>query len=248
MNKILIMLLITIIPSLSFCQDQSAEGQSNNHKWEFDVSPYISMASISGDISFLNQSVPINAEFKDILNNLKMAAFLHAEAKNGNWFVMGDLFYVKLSKDGSIDVLSLDTKLEIKQTVAELGGGYTLVNSQDWFYMDGFVGFRYFGIENLIELNSQERLDKTINTTDPFIGVRFRTASNKWISSARFDVGGFGIGSELSWKANIFTGYKFSDLFSVHLGFQGYGIDYEKDNFGLNLTTAGFVTGVNFHF
>ena len=115
-------------------------------------------------------------------------------------------------------------------------------------FIDGFVGWRYFGITNKLDVAGQNVLDKTINVNDPFIGVRFRTVSEKWLNSLRFDVGGFGIGSEVSWKANLLIGYQFSELFSLYLGAQGYGIDYEKDNFGLDVVIGGIITGFNFHF
>jgi hypothetical protein len=247
--KIIFTLTLLFCTSLvSYSQDDSNIKGKSTSGWTLDVAPYIWTAGLSADVSFLDQTVPVKAEFKDLLNNLKMGFLLHAEVSKGKWFIMGDLVYLKVGKDGSIDALSLDTKIEVKQTVAELGVGYNLVNSQDWLFIDGFAGFRYFSIANDIGVGAQNLLDKTINTTDPIIGIRFRTVSNKWVNSARVDVGGFGIGSEISWKANILIGYKFSNLFSLYMGFQGYGIDYEKDDFGLDLTSSGFLTGVNFHF
>ena len=80
------------------------------------------------------------------------------------------------------------------------------------------------------------------------MGVRFKTVTEKWINSARIDAGGLGIGSDISWKANIFVGYRFSELFSVLLGLQCYGIDYKKDDFRLKFNYAGIATGVNFTF
>ena len=246
MIKKLIITFFIFCSCLMFGQNDDSYKQESH--WEFDVAPYVWFANVSADISFLNQTVPVTAQFKDVLKNLKMGALLHAEVKNGKWFIIGDLVYLKIAKDGNIEILSLDTRLEIKQTVAELGAGYNLINSQDWLFIDGFAGFRYFSIINKIEVDSQNLLDKTINTTDPFLGLRFRTVSDKWINSVRVDVGGFGIGSEISWKANILIGYKFSGLFALYMGFQGYGIDYEKDDFGLDLTSAGLVTGFNFNF
>ena len=248
MKNIFVLTLLCCMTYVSYSQNNSDNNDKPNPTWELDLAPYIWIANLSADVSFLEQSVHVKAKFKDVLKNLKMGALIHAEVKKGKWFIMGDLVYLKVAKDGNIDALSIDTRLEIKQTVAELGAGYNLINSQDWLFIDGFAGFRYFSIINKIEAGSQDLLDKTINTTDPFFGVRFRTVSDNWINSARVDVGGFGIGSEISWKANILIGYKFSDLFALYMGFQGYGIDYEKDDFGLDLTSAGFVTGFNFHF
>ena len=248
MKKIILLISVCCLSYVSYSQDHLDKDDETSSVWQVDVTPYLWYAGVSADISFMNQLVPVEAKFKDVLESLKMGAMLHAEAKKGDWFVMGDLFYIKIAKEGSIDKLSLDTRLEIKQTIAELALGYNLINAQDWLLIDGFAGFRYFSIVNNIDAGSQNLLDKTINATDPFLGVRFRTISDKWINSARIDVGGFGIGSEISWKANLIIGYKFSDLFSLYVGLQGYGIDYEKDNFGLNSTLTGLATGFNFHF
>jgi hypothetical protein len=247
--KIIFTLTLLFCTSLvSYSQDDSNAKDKSTSGWELDVAPYIWAAGLSADVSFLDQTLPVKVEFKDLLNNLRMGFLLHTEISKGKWFIMGDLVYLKVGKDGRIVALSLDTKIEIKQTVAELGVGYNLLNSQDWLFIDGFTGFRYFSIVNNIGVGAQNLLDKTINTTDPLVGIRFRTVTKKWVNSARVDVGGFGIGSEISWKANILIGYKFSNLFSLYMGFQGYGIDYEKDDFGLDLTSAGFLTGFNFHF
>jgi hypothetical protein len=118
----------------------------------------------------------------------------------------------------------------------------------NWLLIDALAGLRYFEIDNFVNDGQQLNLDKTINVTDPFVGIRFRTVSDQWINGARIDVGGFGIGSKISWKANLLVGYQFSELLSVSAGYQAYGIDYEKDSFGLNLISSGFATGLNFNF
>jgi hypothetical protein len=248
MKKIALLLIIVCIPGLVFAQGESNDPQSKESTWEFDIAPYIWYAGISADISFLNQTIPVEAKFKDVLKDLKFGVLLHAEAKKDNWFIMSDLVYMKLNKDGRIEILSVDTELEIKQLITELAGGYNLINAQNWLFIDGFAGWRYFGITNKLDIAQQNVLDKTTNVNDPFIGLRFRAVSEKWVNSFRFDVGGFGIGSEVSWKANLLIGYQFSRLFSLYLGAQGYGVDFEQDNFQLDVVTGGFITGFNFHF
>ena len=250
MKKHIIYCILFCISFVTFSQTETDTTIENTEdSWEFDVTPYAWFAGLNADISFLEQTVPVSAEFKDVLDNLSIGALMHAEVKKGQWFIMGDIVYMKITKDGNIDALNIDAKLEIEQTVAELAVGYNLIKLQDgWLFIDGFAGMRYFGIDNNIKVGSQELLDKTINTNDPFLGVRFRTVSDKWVNSARIDVGGFGIGSEISWKFNLFTGYKFSKLFSLYFGVQAYGIDYEKNDFKLNLNSAGLATGLNFHF
>ena len=250
MKKIINLIWICLIAFSANAQDtKPVDTDETDNGWEFDLAPYVWVADLSADISFLDQSTVIEAQFKDVLNNLKMGFLMHAEARHDNWFIAGDIVYLAVEKNGDVDVVSISTNttLSIKQTVAEITGGYTFVESEDWLFVDGFAGFRYFGIQTEIEAGSQELLDETINTTDPIIGMRLRTVSDKWQSSLRADIGGFGIGSEFSWKTNLLLGYQFSELFSLHGGFQAYGIDYKKDDFGLEMTSAGFLLGGNFH-
>jgi len=217
-------------------------------KWKVALTPYLWFAGASADIGFRDQTIPVEAEFKDVLENLKMGFLMHAEATNGQWIVMGDIVYMKIVKEGSIDLPSLSPELTLKQTIGELAGGYTLLNSNDRFFIDGFAGIRYFEVDNAIDTGNRVLLDRTINTTDPILGLRLRTTSEKWQGSLRADIGGFGIGSELSWKSNLLVGYRFSELFTLHGGYQVYGLDYEKEDFSLNVTSAGIALGFGFEF
>ena len=250
MKRILLLIMLLGLSGTLLGQDNPTNSDpANDGKWKVELTPYIWFAGAKADIGFRDQNVPVEASFKDVLEDLKMGFLMHAEMTNGKWIIMGDIVYMKIVKEGSLSgPLSITPELTLKQTIGELAGGYTLLNSDDRFYIDGFAGLRYFGVDNLIETTNRELLDRTINTTDPILGMRLRTASEKWQSSLRADIGGFGIGSELSWKSNLVVGYKFSDLFTLHGGFQVYGIDYEKDDFSMNVTSAGFALGFEFEF
>ena len=119
-----------IIYSILFCVSFGAFSQTNENNentkepWEFDVTPYVWLAAVNGDISYLNDTAPVSAEFKDVLEDLNIGFFMHAEAKKGKWFIMGDIMYINISKEGSFDDGNLKTELEIKQTVAELAARF----------------------------------------------------------------------------------------------------------------------------
>jgi hypothetical protein len=249
MKKIIVLIVLYCISSVAYSQNDSNKEEKSISVWKFDVAPYVWLAGSSGTISFVDQSANVDAKFKDVLKNLKFGMFMHLEAQKGKWIVFGDLLYIAVEKSGNVEITNTNTNIELKQTLAEIGSGYNLVTTlDDWLFIDAIAGLRYFEIDNLINVGQQQILNRTINVTDPFVGIRFRTVSDKWINGARIDVGGFGIGSNISWKANLLVCYQFSELLSVSLGYQAYSIDYEKDNFGLDLISSGFATGINFHF
>lgn len=242
---------ITFILILSFLFTgfaQETEVEKKESGWEFDLTPYLWFSGLSGDLSFRDRSTPVKLEFSDLVSNLKFGIMLHGEARSGRWIILSDIVYIKLGNEDQIDLTQTPTELSMDEIIFELGGGYNILNSQDWLFVDVIGGIRYFDLSTQLDIGTRRAIDRTDNVTDPFIGVRFRTVGEKWINSARIDAGGFGIGSEVSWKANIIIGYRFSDLFSLLGGLQGYGIDYEKDTFGLDVVQGGFAIGGNFSF
>ncbi len=250
MKKILLVVIFLLsVPLAILGQDSSKNKQTGTTPWKFDLAPYLWFSSIKGDIGFRERSLPVNAKFKDILDKLSFGAMLHAEANKGNWTLISDLLYIKVKEEGSIEGVVQQVDVEIDQTVLELGAGYKIVNIEDFLSVDGLFGFRYFGLGPQIEADQQMVLDKNLTFIDPFFGIRFRSVNEKWTNSVRFDVGGLGIGSELSWKLNFLIGYHFNDLLSLHLGYQGYNVHYKGDNaLDYNVYTGGFLTGLNFHF
>ena len=249
MKHKLTILLLVCSNWLIIGQNTSGNVPLNESNWEFDVTPYIWFSSLKGDVSFLNQSVPVNAEFKDLLDQLSFGFLLHAEAQKGAWTIMTDFVYLKLEEEGTIRNSPLSTTTETRQTIWELGGAYRIFQLQEYFALEGMLGIRYFGLSPQFDINQQNVFDKSLDFVDPYIGLRFKTMSDKWINSARFDVGGFGMGSEISWKLNLLVGYQFSDLLSLHFGYQGYDVDYQdSDSFKYDMYTGGFITGLNFNF
>ena len=204
---------------------------------------------MEGDIEFLSQSIPVDAQFSDILDNLSFGAMLNAEANKGKWTIMTDVIYIKLKKDGELLNGNLTTKVELEQIIFELGGGYKFIEKGN-FSMDAIIGARFFNLDTLLMLQELSILDKNISFTDPYIGVRYKTHYKKWNHSGRIDIGGFDLGSRYSWKFNLMVGYNVSKTIALVAGYQGYGVDYREEDINLkyDIFTGGGVFGLNFHF
>ncbi len=63
---------------------------------------------------------------------------------------------------------------------------------------------------------------------DPLVGLNFEVpVSGKWRYTLRGDVGGFGIGSDLTWHALTKFTYHPSERFGWYLGYRVIAYDYE---------------------
>jgi hypothetical protein len=250
-TKLVIILLLLNIGSIQFlsAQDNTETETTTDDSWEFKITPYLWMTSLKGDLTVLNQNIPVDLNFsEDLLSNLKMAAMVHAEVKKNKLSFMIDAFYAKLGTDGQrTGVLNRtqDVRLRVKETMFEGGLGYTFAQTGG-FSMDGLVGLRYFNVNNNVQINDIVIADKDINFLDPYIGVRFLNEWNKWALSGRADIGGFDLGSDHSYKVNGLISYKFSKSFVTSVGYQLYKPDYQKDGFRYNLANEGFLLGFTF--
>lgn len=95
---------------------------------------------------------------------------------------------------------------------------------------------------------------KTIDWVDPLAGLRLRHQfSPDQELVLQGDVGGFGVGSDLSWHALGTYNFRTSVLghqFNAYVGYRALSIDYEQGSgnrkIGLDMVTHGPVTGMTY--
>lgn len=84
---------------------------------------------------------------------------------------------------------------------------------------------------------------------DPIIGVRSQwNFSEKWFLAAKGDIGGFGVGADLTWSLQATVGYQFTERVSAELGYRQMFTDYSDGGFTNDVTQAGLYTGLNLRF
>jgi hypothetical protein len=162
--------------------------------------------------------------------------------------------------------------------IAEMGGLFEVWRSPEsqgsYTAIDALGGFRYWNLSLDASFDAQINVDfsrlhlersaniaiahaDTIQWVDPVLGfrVRHQFTPNQQVF-VRGDVGGFGLGSQISWQAVgaysyawQFTGYQIAAL----IGFRALGVDYVSpgggiDAVGFNEVLYGPIFGVSFRF
>ena len=69
--------------------------------WQVDIAPlYFWGASTSGQIAINGTTdIPVYMDFADAASNLAGAFMFRGEARNGQWGLLGDIFFIRLSTD-----------------------------------------------------------------------------------------------------------------------------------------------------
>jgi hypothetical protein len=84
---------------------------------------------------------------------------------------------------------------------------------------------------------------------DPIIGTRAQwNINNKWFLAGKSDIGGFGVGSELTWTIQGTVGYQFTETISAEFGYRHMDTDFEDGPFVYDMAEAGIYTGLNIKF
>jgi opacity protein-like surface antigen len=228
--------------AIAFASDAAAEEK----KWQFIMEPYVYMGSLDGNAAIGRAQGDIDADFGDLLKNLKIAAMLNAEATNDRWGAISDFQYLKLGlkRDLAGDRFAeLTSKLTVFETEAfyrwHIGERATL---------DGFAGIRYWNVRLYADLSGpllDPALRRAADWVDPLIGMRLTVPLTERLTiRVRGDIGGFGVGSKFSWQVFAGLGYDVSRRVAVTLGYRYLDANYSR---GLVNTPDHFVYDAAMH-
>lgn len=257
-SKLFLTISLVLISSVAWAQEDTAKEK----KWNFTAAPYLILPSMNGEVGIGNQTVDVDADPGQIFDNLEGAFMFFFEASNEDWIVNFDLLYMKLGAEGTTPLLKRDAEVELKQLGLTFNGMYKV---NEWAAVG--VGFRVNSIDQSffipalpgpgpgeIELPA---IDRSANNSwvDPLLVARLMTRfdNTSWRLGISGDIGGFGIGSDLTWQVHPFVGYQFSKLFEIDLAYRWLYMDYNSGKIGLDyflydMVISGPEIGFLFHF
>lgn len=229
--------------------------------WIVQVTPYLWASGMEGDISPFQRAptVHVDVPFSEVWDTLNFGGFLNVMAKRDRFVFSGDLMYVNLSDATVIGPLpdlgpgtELDAKLDSIQFYAAALGGYRVIETPQ-FSLDALAGGRFWYISNDLTLEIENlgsrSLKEDFTWFDPLVGARaFYNVTEKLSVMGQADIGGFGVGSELTWSVLGTVNYVFNDHWSASAGYKYLSVDYEDDGHVFDVDMSGPVFGVTYRF
>jgi hypothetical protein len=218
--------------------------QETNH-WNVDTSLNLFAAGLSGDVTARGIPAKVDASFGDVLENLEAGAAGRVTVGYDRWSLSTEFSYMKLGV--SVPAASV----ELKQWLVEPSLGYQFCES-----FQGFVGARYNNISGDVTFNGPAGrvATGTQEWWDPIIGAQTRLplVGQKLSVDGRFDIGGFGVSSDLTWQAYPYLNWRFAKWGSAQIGYRWLGTDYETgsgaNKFQYHVLVQGPQLGVTIHF
>ncbi len=220
--------------------------------WEFRAGLPAWISGLKGDAGVLGTVEPVDVAFKDIVPVIDMAAALSFEARRGRWGILTSGLYMDISNAaGTPGPLVDEVALELKQLMLDAALSYAVVDN-DCGSLELLAGARY----NYIKLNLT--IDGPLGTVsregskswvDPYVGVLGRSRISDSISLVgKGDIGGFGVGSDLTWQLYGGLEFQISRSCYVGVGYRYLSVDYTSGGFTYDLATSGPQIELGFEF
>ena len=276
----LVITAFTFVGTWAYAQETPSKEPAKS-KWEFDLIPYFWMAGLSGDMTVKGVPLSVRESFSEIWSNLDFGAQMHMEARKGRWGLFLDGTYLSLSSSGDATrvrsgaggrlelTTQVNVDVDIKEWLVEFGGTY---NAARWplgtggsaLALDILGGGRYWYVNTDVDVGINQTLgdfgrylSPSISATkdwiDPFVGARliFELPKN-FVVALRSDVGGFDVGSKISWNLIGMVGYNISRVVSLWAGYRALYVDMESgsgtDKFELDAWMYGPAIAMGFRF
>ncbi|CAH1668973.1 MULTISPECIES: hypothetical protein [unclassified Chelatococcus] len=204
--------------------------------WTFQATLYGWATALNGTVGIRNlPPAKVDASFGDILKNLDgaiMGAFL---AKNGDWMFLTDLVWAQLSDDAKLKFANEPTlKLKQRLLIASAIAGYRLPLGNPDLELSVTAGVRFqrLTLDTTLVPGAVPfvgfKNDQTKAWIDPIVGLALQYRINeRWFLNALADIGGFGVGSQLTSQGLVSVGYKWTESFSTAVGYRALYTDYK---------------------
>ena len=231
----------------------AAPQASPDPKWEFTVTPYLFLARLDGTIGVQRETAEVSASFRDIFHNLDFALMGTFEAHKGNWSVIGDGMYMKLSTTKvTPNPLFSDIDVEVKQLILDGTVGYRVLRTEHG-YIDVLGGARFWHVKPHLTFQPRIRplvdVEESKNWADPIVGARGATSlSPKVFVMGRFDAGGFGVSSDFTGQVYGAVGFQLKPRVALVGGYRYLRVDYVTDTLIYRTALSGPVIGAQIKF
>ena len=216
---------------------------SESSGWAFEIQPYIWLpgADVEAKINSISPS-PKSKNISGLFDDLEPSWMLGFEAapKHGRWGLMFDFSYVDVTAKGGVE------QIESNQTFLEADG---YIRLPDLAETDIYAGLRFMQLDNRVTDSMGVTESDDALLVDPLIGARTNIPiGKKWAFHIEGDVGGFGVGTNLTWQGLFGFTYALGDSDGkLDIAWRYLDIDYDKDHI-IDARFSGLALGLRWGF
>jgi opacity protein-like surface antigen len=219
--------------------------------WQQEIAPYLFAAGMDGTAGIGPVEADVSQSFGDILSNLDMGFMGAYRATKDRYSITVDTIYMSLGASQKGPGGLLEGDVGVDQLALEADFGYAL--NDTWTLL---AGLRYNDISSDVKVAGPVGVNKASGSeawVDPLVGAIFGHSFNDtWSMTLRGDVGGFGVGSDLTWQGLATVRWQVTPTVGVLGAYRYIDMDYDSGKrskrFLYDMAITGPAVGVVFSF
>lgn len=228
-------------------------------EWQQTLVFYGMGAALDGDAQIGDLSVPVDVSISELFDALEFGAMGAYRADNGTWSFTVDATYMGLGGTSEADRGLVKGDLDLDQTTLMGTAGRRWTE-----HLEALFSLAYFDLSTDLKVTTIAPVSGAVTVrtasvdaswVDPMLGLHYSLPfRDDWRFNLRGDVGGFGIGSDLSYQLFANVRWQSGSGFGAVFGYRLIGFDYEDGGKGspgyqhFDLTEQGPLLGITYTF
>jgi len=242
--------LTASLPAPLAAQAASGENGAAEEEWSGQVTLYGWGAGVGGDFRPFagGPTLAFDKSLGDVLEDLDAAFFATALARKGDLVLLADLTYTESSRQGRIPP-GIPASGEVSLRSVSLLGGKRFAASPATT-IDLLGGLRVWSLDGRVAVPAAGvALAPEENFVDPVVAVRFNSHLAERLSLIAYgDVGGLGIGSDLTWQGVATLNYRAGRAVYLSAGYRHLYLDRQAGGASFKGSLSGPLAGVTLAF
>lgn len=222
----------------------------------FSITSYLWATAIDGKSATFPPlpAADIHLRFRDVLKELNGAMMASAEMRIDRWGFLVDGQFSQVTTGGNLPGPFFSAlKLRSQSTIVQ-GSALYRVYEDAAVSLDLGGGVRFWNLNNKLEAlpgPANLRIDHRDSEiwADLILGARLGIKlGGPWSVTVAGDVGGFGVGSHLTWQGLGSVNYAWSESLTLKAGYRALHVDYRRGGFSYDVTQHGPAVAATYRF
>lgn len=192
-------------------------------EWRMEFRPYLWALGNDLHIATEEYNKVDSTGFVEALGQYDYGMLWAFTAHKGPWGFFMDGHFVRLTGDGV--ELGLPFTSDIRQGLFEFAGMRRIGQGAD--FVEFILGVRYFRMKSDVNVKIVGGFDDLFQWVEPLAGLRLSKGLNEAVRcELAADVGGLGVGSDLTWQVTGAVEYEISPRYVLSMGYRHINIHY----------------------
>lgn len=216
--------------------------------WHLTTRGGIWATSLNGTVGARNVKSDVDIGFDDLIDKTAFALNPSIEISKGDWAFAFHGTFAKLDESHTFadgrggDV---DMWLGVFDFSVAYGAWRTLLGEMPLTVIPA-VGAQITYLKLEFDPNNFDTVDADRTWVDPYLAGRVVLGLSEkfdWRTTAL--IGGFGVGSDLTWSAGTYIDWHFAKNWELNVGYRAVSWDYDQDDFTWDITMHGPWIGIS---